>query len=166
MFVKTGTPMAEKVRDLLVDWILELESAVEKKNANRDGRNRFVEDVNTVKFTVVQQNVNTKGLRIQRRSYDKEVKTWQFSYHLYIKPSVDISRGASPQADIDTWTWYKGRYENCRVITSNNYFTIPEMTYTVSGGTLNPTDSLIITLVQVTARFCRFLLSVTLVHIA
>jgi len=39
---------------------LELESAVEKQNANRDDCNRFVEDVNTVEFTEAQQNVNTK----------------------------------------------------------------------------------------------------------
>jgi len=54
--------MAEKVRhwQKLADWILELESAVEKQNANRDDCNRFVEDVNTVEFTEAQQNVNTK----------------------------------------------------------------------------------------------------------
>jgi len=45
--------MAEKVRDLLANRILELESATEKQNTDRDGRNRFVEDVNTIKFTGV-----------------------------------------------------------------------------------------------------------------
>ena len=49
--------MADKVRDLLANKILELESAIEKQNADRDGRNRFVEDVNTVEFTEAQQNV-------------------------------------------------------------------------------------------------------------
>jgi len=57
VFVNTGTPMADKVRDLLANKILELESAIEKQNADRDGRNRFVEDVNTVEFTEAQQNV-------------------------------------------------------------------------------------------------------------
>jgi len=34
---------------------LELESTTEKHNADHDGRNRFVEDVNTVKFTAVRK---------------------------------------------------------------------------------------------------------------
>ena len=54
MFVNnTSMPMAEKVKDLLADRTLELESATEKQNKDRDDYNRFVEDVNTIKFTAV-----------------------------------------------------------------------------------------------------------------
>jgi len=52
--------LSEKVRNLRVNGILELESAIEKQNADRDGSIRFVGAVNTVEFTQAQQNVNTK----------------------------------------------------------------------------------------------------------
>jgi len=58
----------------------------------------------------------------QVRSYDKEVITRLFSYrHLY-QALGRHQPSTSSRADVDARAWYRCRYENSRVITSNYYY--------------------------------------------
>jgi len=115
------------IRDSLFLWLVVAARPLHQRlvglNTAADDQSFYHSATLISSFQHIPNNFRCRFRRV--RSYDKEVIARMFSYrHLY-QALGRHQPSTSSRAAVDTQAWYRCRYENIRVITSNNYHWLP-----------------------------------------